>query len=178
MNPLRRFAHWLHTGWPAGTVEALPEVGRDGATAWPEVRIVGDLTGVPLLKLAIDSGARAAAAIVAELGARRDHALDLAIVGAGPAGAAAAITAQQAGLRFVLLEAARPLFSLENFPRHKPIYALPTELVPQGALQITANVKEALLDELHAQAQARASSGETAAWWSSSPTARRSSRAA
>ena len=57
-NPIARYAHWLHTMWPAGTVERLPEVRDDGTTAVPGVRVVGDLTGVPLLKFSSDTGAR------------------------------------------------------------------------------------------------------------------------
>ncbi len=45
MNWIARYAHWLNTMWPAGTVEKLPEVREDGTTAVPGVRIVGDLTG-------------------------------------------------------------------------------------------------------------------------------------
>ncbi|HEY1586300.1 MAG TPA: hypothetical protein VGH63_11480, partial [Polyangia bacterium] len=63
---LGRYVRWLHTGWPAGTVEKLPEVAADGTTSVPGVRVVGDLTGVPLLKLAADSGARAVQAIARE----------------------------------------------------------------------------------------------------------------
>ena len=50
MSVIRRYTHWLHTRWPAGTVEKLPDMREDGTTAVPGVRIVGDLTGVPLLK--------------------------------------------------------------------------------------------------------------------------------
>src|SRR5450759_1180724 len=60
MSLVGRYAHWLHTRWPAGTVERLPEMQDDGSTAVAGVRIVGDLTGVPLLKFSADSGARAA----------------------------------------------------------------------------------------------------------------------
>jgi NosR/NirI family nitrous oxide reductase transcriptional regulator len=48
-NPIARYTQWLHTRWPAGTVEKLPDTREDGTTAVPGVRIVGDLTGVPLL---------------------------------------------------------------------------------------------------------------------------------
>ena len=58
MNPIARYTHWLHTRWPAGTVEKLPDVREDGTTAVPGVRVVGDLTGVPLLKFSSDTGAR------------------------------------------------------------------------------------------------------------------------
>ena len=63
MSLLGRYTHWLHTRWPAGTVEKLPEIREDGTTAVPGVRIVGDLTGVPLLKFSSDSGAHAVKAI-------------------------------------------------------------------------------------------------------------------
>ena len=54
MNPFSRYARWLHLRWPAGRVEKLPEVNTDGTTAVEGVRIVGELTGVPLLKFAAD----------------------------------------------------------------------------------------------------------------------------
>ncbi|MBK8012772.1 MAG: NAD(P)-binding domain-containing protein [Deltaproteobacteria bacterium] len=65
-NPFSSYARWLHLGWPAGNVEPMPEVREDGSCAVPGVRIVGDLTGVPLLKFALDTGARAVRAIVQE----------------------------------------------------------------------------------------------------------------
>src|SRR3972149_4942423 len=67
LQPILRYMHWLHTRWPAGGVEKLPEVGENGATSVPGVRIVGDLTGIPLLKFSADTGARAVQAIVKEL---------------------------------------------------------------------------------------------------------------
>ena len=65
-NPFARYMHWLHTRWPAGTVEPLPEVAADFSTAVPGVYVVGDLTGIPLLKFSADSGARAVDSIVAD----------------------------------------------------------------------------------------------------------------
>ena len=35
-NLIARYTHWLHTCWPAGTVEKLPEVNEDGTTAVPQ----------------------------------------------------------------------------------------------------------------------------------------------
>ena len=77
------YLHWLHTRWPAGTVETLPEVHEDGTTRIPGLFVVGDLTGVPLLKLAADSGARAVGRIAGESGFRsreEDGTIPLAIV--------------------------------------------------------------------------------------------------
>src|SRR5215831_11886227 len=107
---LGRYTHWLHTRWPAGTVEKLPEVRSDGTTAIPGLRIVGDLTGIPLLKFASDTGARAVQEILIEreFPASRSggDVLDLGIVGGGVSGIAAALEARKAGLRFKVFEAA------------------------------------------------------------------------
>src|SRR3954470_21212428 len=94
---LSRYTRWLHTQWPAGTVEKLPVSGPDGTTALPGVRIVGDLTGIPLLKFSSHTGAEAVRGILKEEGRRKKDekgALDLAIIGAGVAGISAAIEAK------------------------------------------------------------------------------------
>ncbi len=159
MSPLTRYARWLHLRWPAGTVEPLPEItGPDGQTVVPGLRIAGDLAGVPLLKFAADTGARAVGAFVKEGPARgaasADGALDLAILGGGVAGISAALEAKRAGLRFAVFEAAKPFATIADFPAGKPIYTYPPDLVPAGELRLTADVKEALHAELEAQRQA------------------------
>ena len=175
---LARYVRWLHTGWPAGTVEPLPVVHADGTTAVPGVRIVGDLTGIPLLKFAVDTGARAVQAIVAEpsfananadanvnvnvsanvnanasanANANVNEVLDLVIVGAGVSGVSAALEAKRYGLRFRLFEAAQPFGTIQSFPKQKPIFTYPTEMKPAGEMTVSASVKEALFAELETQ---------------------------
>ena len=63
---LSRYTRWLHTRWPAGSVEKFPVVRADGSTNVPGVYVCGDLAGVPLLKFALDSGARVARDIAAD----------------------------------------------------------------------------------------------------------------
>jgi thioredoxin reductase/ferredoxin len=154
-----RYTKWLHTQWPAGTVEKLPISGMDGETALPGVRIVGDLTGIPLLKFSSDTGARTIRAILREpdflKGKGSDPELfDLVIVGAGVAGISAAIEAKKAGLRFTILEATEVFSTVVNFPKAKPIFTYPTEMKLDGGLQFTAEVKEDLIAEMEAQRQA------------------------
>ena len=148
---IQRYAHWLHTRWPAGTVEKLPEVREDGSTNVPGLYVTGDLTGIPLLKFSLDSGARVAARIADEVGGGRNEGLDLLIVGAGVSGMAAAMEARRRGLSFRVLESAEPFFTIVNFPRAKPIYTYPRAMTPRGDLQVRAEVKEDLLEELQAQ---------------------------
>ncbi len=89
-GPIRRYIRWLHTHWPAGTVEKLPVVDADGSTNVPGLYVVGDLTGIPLLKFSSDTGARAVQTILADpaFAARRQRTgvLDLIVVGAGVSG--------------------------------------------------------------------------------------------
>ena len=156
------YTHWLHTQWPAGTVEKLPVCGDNGETAVPGVRIVGDLTGIPLLKFSSSTGANAVRAILREpefadrsgAGGEGDaDLLDLAIVGGGVAGISAAIEAKKAGLRFVVLEATEVFSTLINFPKGKPIYTYPTDMRLDGGLQFAAKVKEELVAEVEEQRQ-------------------------
>ncbi|HEY1584271.1 MAG TPA: NAD(P)/FAD-dependent oxidoreductase, partial [Polyangia bacterium] len=155
---LARYVRWLHTGWPAGTVEKLPEVNDDGTTRVPGVRVVGDLTGVPLLKFSADTGARAVLAIAREDDFQKrkgmDGVIDVAIIGGGVSGIAAAMEAKKAGLSYVVFEAAQEFSTIANFPKAKPIYTYPTDMTPAGQMKLTADVKEALLDELEAQRRA------------------------
>ncbi len=125
------------------------------------MRIVGDLTGIPLLKFSSKTGAEAVRAILAEPDFRKDEGrrmkdeiLDLAIVGGGVSGVSAAIEARKAGLNFKIFEATQPFSTVANFPKAKPIYTYPTELKLEGGLQFTKDVKEALLEEMEAQRKA------------------------
>jgi cation diffusion facilitator CzcD-associated flavoprotein CzcO len=156
---IQRYMQWLHTRWPAGTAEKLPLSGVDGATSIPEVRIVGDLTGIPLLKFSSRSGTGALRAILAEPGFRRgrdgdSELLDLAIIGGGVAGISAAIEAKKAGLHFAVLEATEVFSTVVNFPKAKPIYTYPSEMKLDGGLQFAAKVKEDLLAEIEVQRHA------------------------
>ncbi len=154
-NLLARYTRWLHTRWPAGTVESLPEIGPGGETALAGVRIVGDLTGIPLLKLSADGGARAARAAAVELAGEGGDpaAIDLAIVGGGVSGISAALEAKALGVRFAVFEASEPFSTVANFPKGKPIYTYPSGMTPAGRLRFREEVhpKEALLESLEAQ---------------------------
>uniref|UniRef100_A0A832HZS1 FAD-binding protein n=1 Tax=Eiseniibacteriota bacterium TaxID=2212470 RepID=A0A832HZS1_UNCEI len=153
---IKRYVSWLHTRWPAAHVEPLPEVAPDGSTRVPGLFVAGDLAGVPLLKFALDSGARVVERIAADPSLRAAPAApgtpDLAIVGAGVAGMAAALEARRRGLSLVVLEAAEAFFTIANFPAGKPIFTYPAGMTPAGTMRVTARVKEELLAELRAQA--------------------------
>ena len=157
VGALEKYAKWLHCRWPAGVVEKLPAVDANGQSNVPGLYVVGDLTGIPLLKFSSNSGAMAVRHLAADsqfqqLKQRSDEdgVLDVAILGAGVSGMAAALEARSAGLTFEVFEATEPFSTVANFPKAKPIYTYPTEMIPAGDLQFTAVVKEPLVAELKA----------------------------
>ncbi|MEM1110238.1 MAG: NAD(P)-binding domain-containing protein [Planctomycetota bacterium] len=158
MNPLAWYTRWLHGVWPAGKPEKLPIVQPDGSTNVPGFYIVGDLTGIPLLKFSADTGTRAVMTIDADPDFRKrsvadPEVLDVAIVGAGVSGFAAAKEAKKRDLTWKLLEASQPFSTIANFPKGKPIFTYPTDMTPAGDLQFheKSEVKEGLLEDLHEQ---------------------------
>ncbi len=156
-NPITAYMRWLHTQWPAGQVEKLPEVNDDYTTRVPGLYVVGDLTGVPLLKFSADSGARVVQRIVEDKTFEKrdasDDVVDIAIIGGGVSGFSAAKEAAARGLDYRLFEATQPFSTIVNFPKAKPIYTYPTDMTPSGSLQFRekSEVKEGLLEDLAEQ---------------------------
>ena len=163
---IKNYSHWLHGQWPAGLVEKLPVVGADGASSAKGIYVVGDLTGIPLLKFAADTGARAIRTIVNDPQFQQRHdnmpadnrriasnPHDVVIIGGGVSGFSAALAAHAQGLNFVLLEAKQAFSTLEDFPKGKPIYTYPTQMQPEGTLSFSDAVKdkESLLTHLRQQ---------------------------
>ena len=56
MNFVSNYFNWLQKNNPKNIVENCPEIDEQKETSVPGVYIVGDLTGIPLLKLAADGG--------------------------------------------------------------------------------------------------------------------------
>jgi len=64
LAPIARYTRWLHTRWPAGAVEKLPEVGEDGSTNVPGLYVCGDASReAQFVAVAAAEGAEAGMAI-------------------------------------------------------------------------------------------------------------------
>jgi thioredoxin reductase len=113
----------------------------------PGLYVAGDLTGLPLIKNAINQGVRAVDRIAATLPKKRRELFDVVVVGAGPAGLSASLRAQERGLSCVILEQATVAASVKSFPRDKIVYDPPLDLPVEGELWL----KEATKEELVAQ---------------------------
>ncbi|HTK96238.1 MAG TPA: NAD(P)-binding domain-containing protein, partial [Terriglobales bacterium] len=125
----------------------VPLVRENFETNVPGLFIVGELCGMGLIKTAVNEGKlvidhlrRRPAAPAAE-----GDVYDVAIVGAGPAGLSASLTAQQYGLRYVTLEQGEIASTIRQYPRQKFLMAEPIEIPLYGPLYVGDGSKEALL---------------------------------
>lgn len=115
----------------AKEVRSLPTPTRDGATFQtnvPGCYIIGDVSGVPLIKNAVKEGADVIAQIVSDLASvpsepKADY--DVAIIGIGPGGASAAATASDAKLRYIGIEQTKILSTIDLYPKGKYIFFKP-----------------------------------------------------
>lgn len=116
--------------------------------------LAGEVTAHALIHVAIDQGVQAVDTIANRLAADPrsaapsgpQHALDLAIVGAGPAGVAAALEAKRLGLSFVVLEHEASLGgTVAKYPRKKLVVTRPIELPLHGRVDQREFVKEELV---------------------------------
>lgn len=122
----------------------IPVLTPEFETSVPGVFIAGELGGMGLIRNALSQGRQAVEAIHARR-ARARSGLDLLIVGAGPAGFAAAITAKSLGLSFEVIEQDSLGGCVFQYPRGKLVMTAPAELPLVGKIQFTSTTKEALL---------------------------------
>lgn len=124
-------------------VRSLPAPVRDGSTYQtnvPGCYIIGDVSGVPLIKNAVKEGFEAITHIAEELKSvplEPKAELDVAIIGIGPGGASAASTAQGLGLRYIGIEQDKVLSTIEMYPKGKYIFFKPDTKDWFGGIQVT-----------------------------------------
>ncbi len=111
----------------------------------PGLFLAGDLTGLPLIKNAINQGVHAVDRIAQTLPRRRAEPIDVIVIGAGPAGLSAALRAKEKDLSCVVLEQATVAASIKSFPRDKIVHDPPLDLPVEGELWLKESTKEELL---------------------------------
>lgn len=123
----------------------IPNVSENFETNIPGLFIAGELGGMGLIRNAITQGRQAMQSICKLNGIGKDNDLDVVIVGAGPAGFAASLSAKQNSLRSVTLEQDSLGGTVFNFPRGKIVMTAPVDLPIVGKIKIRETTKEALL---------------------------------
>jgi putative YpdA family bacillithiol system oxidoreductase len=123
----------------------LPVLNEHFETSVRNLFIVGELGGMGLIKNAITQG-RKAVEHIASRPRSSDGAYDVVVVGAGPAGLAAGLSAKANKLKYLLLEQGDAGGTILQYPRRKIVMTSPVELPLWGKLKLTETSKESLLE--------------------------------
>jgi thioredoxin reductase/ferredoxin len=110
----------------------------------PGIYVAGELGGMGLIRNALTQGRQAVEAIAAAK-RRQPGRLDVLIVGAGPAGFAAALAAQSLGLRYLVIEQESLGGCVYQYPRGKMVMTAPVEVPLIGKIHFRQTSKEQLL---------------------------------
>jgi thioredoxin reductase/ferredoxin len=122
----------------------IPMLKANFETNVPGMYVAGELGGMGLIKNASTQG-RQALESIARAGVKRPGALDVLIVGAGPAGLVAALTAKKLGLKYQAVEQDSLGGAVFQYPRGKVVMTAPVELPLVGKVQFRNTSKEELL---------------------------------
>ena len=124
----------------------LPHVNPNFETNVPGIFIAGELGGMGLIKNAVIQGKQATENIIKTINKNHLASYDLVIIGAGPAGISACLTAKKHGLKFLLLEQDTLGGTVFTFPRKKIVMTSPMDLPLFGKIKLFETSKTELLD--------------------------------
>ncbi|NQU88621.1 MAG: NAD(P)-binding domain-containing protein [Mariniphaga sp.] len=134
----------LHIGTEKRGVD-LPHVNQSFETNVQGIYIAGEMGGMGLIKNAVEQGKQAVENIVKSLNKKINTDYDLIIVGAGPAGISASLTAKKHKLKFLTLEQDSLGGTVYTFPRSKIIMTAPMDLPLYGKVKLYETSKHELL---------------------------------
>lgn len=124
----------------------LPHINQNFETNVNGIFIAGELGGMGLIKNAVEQGKQAVDNISKTLRKAHSAQYDLVIVGAGPAGISASLTAKKHNLKFLTLEQDTLGGTVFTFPRQKIVMTSAMELPMYGKVKLFETSKSALLD--------------------------------
>ena len=123
----------------------LPRLTPSFETSQAGIFVIGELSGVGLIRNAVEQG-RQAAATIAKSGRRgRPGELDALVVGAGPAGIGAALALLAHGLKVQIVDQDRYGGAITHYPRAKVVMTGSFELPGYGTVRRKTMTKEQLL---------------------------------
>ena len=132
-----------------GTAERgidIPLVAPNFETSVPGIFIAGELGGMGLIRNAIEQGRQAMEFIRQRNRNSKTDGLDVLVVGAGPAGMSATLSAMEGKLTCVTVEQDSLGGTVSHFPRGKIVMTAPVKLPLVGTVRFREVSKETLLD--------------------------------
>ncbi|HYL70170.1 MAG TPA: NAD(P)-binding domain-containing protein [Candidatus Dormibacteraeota bacterium] len=124
----------------------IPLVTPTFESTVPGIFIAGELGGMGLIRNALEQGRQAMEAISQRPRAADPRILDVLIVGAGPAGFAATLTAKAKNMRYLTVEQESLGGAVFQYPRGKLVMTAPAEVPLIGKVNFRQTNKEALLE--------------------------------
>ncbi|MDH4199730.1 MAG: NAD(P)-binding domain-containing protein [Spirochaetia bacterium] len=127
----------------------MPVLSVENESVMPGIFIAGELSGVPLVRNAVEQGEKVIKAI-----AKRIHPpqtpepgiFDVAIIGLGPSGLSATLSAHEHKLNYITLEQRHIGGTVANYPKQKMIMTQPIHLPLYGVLKKKEIMKEELIE--------------------------------
>ncbi|HEY0766725.1 MAG TPA: NAD(P)-binding domain-containing protein [Steroidobacteraceae bacterium] len=126
----------------------IPIVTPTFESTVPGIFVAGELGGMGLIRNALEQGRQVVEAIAQKRGrssTSSNEQLDLLIVGAGPAGFAATLTAKSKSMRYVTIEQESLGGAVYQYPRGKLVMTAPATVPLIGKVNFRQTSKEALL---------------------------------
>ncbi len=125
----------------------IPNISPEFETNVAGIFIAGELGGMGLIRKACEQGRQAMDAIQKRVGSSTDCEFDVIIVGCGPAGLSAGLSALEHPLRYKILEQEESLGgTVYHYPRQKITMTTPVELAIVGRVKFAEVQKEKLLE--------------------------------
>ena len=124
----------------------IPQVGDNFETNVAGIYIAGELGGMGLIRNAVEQGKSAMRALAKGLPKTKKHEYQVVVVGAGPAGLAATLQAQEMGLKYLTLEQDSLGGTVFKYPRGKIVMTQPVMLPVAGKMHFRETSKEQLLE--------------------------------
>lgn len=124
----------------------LPHVDQNFESNVPGIYIAGEMGGMGLIKNSVEQGRQAVENITKKVQVyKKKGDFDLIIVGAGPAGISASLTAKKNGIRFMTLEQDTLGGTVFSFPRSKIVMTAPMNLPLFGNIKLFETSKSELI---------------------------------
>lgn len=127
----------------------LPHISQEFETNIPGIFVAGELGGMGLIKNAVEQGKQAVEYFLKKSYSKSQAKYDVIIVGAGPAGISASLTAAKNNLKFLTLEQDSLGGTVFSFPRAKIVMTAPMDLPLWGKVKLVETNKSELLDLWH-----------------------------